>query len=50
MAAGDNFWDGLRYANAAGALATTGFGAVAPLPRPDAVRRLLSGFASRVSR
>jgi len=47
MAAGDDFWDGLRYANAAAALATTGFGAVAPLPRPDAVRRLLSGFASQ---
>jgi len=45
MAAGDDFWDGLRYANAAAALATTGFGAVAPLPRPDAVRRLLSGVA-----
>lgn len=46
MAAGDDFWEGLRYSNAAAALATTGFGAVAPLPRPDAVRRLLSGFAS----
>lgn len=46
MAAGDDFWEGLRYANAAAALATTGFGAVAPLPGPDAVRRLLSGFAS----
>lgn len=46
MAAGDDFWEGLRYANAAAALATTGFGAVAPLPRPDAVRRLLSGVAS----
>jgi len=47
MAVGDDFWEGLRYANAAAALATTGFGAVAPLPRPDAVRRLLSGFASQ---
>lgn len=47
MAAGDDFWEGLRYANAAAALATTGFGAVAPLPGPDAVRRLLSGFASQ---
>ena len=43
MAAGDDFWQALRYANAAAALTTTGFGAVAPLPRPDAVRRLLSG-------
>ena len=50
MAAGDDFWDGLRYANAAAALATTGFGAVAPLPSPDAVRRLLSGIASQGSR
>ena len=47
MAAGDDFWEGLRYANAAAALATTGFGAVAPLPHPDAVRRLLSGSASQ---
>ena len=43
MAAGDDFWQALRYANAAAALTTTGYGAVAPLPRPDAVRRLLSG-------
>jgi 2-dehydro-3-deoxygluconokinase len=49
MAAGDDFWEGLRYANAAAALATTGFGAVAPLPRPDAVRRLLAGLASQAS-
>lgn len=41
MAAGEDFWAGLRYANAAAALATTGFGAVAPLPRPEAVRQLL---------
>lgn len=41
MAAGDDFWAALRYANAAAALTTTGYGAVAPLPRPDAVRRLL---------
>ena len=43
LAAGDSIWDAARYANAAAALATTGFGAVAPLPRPDAVRRLLAG-------
>lgn len=42
MAAGDNFWEGLRYANAAAALTTTGYGAVAPLPGPDAVRQLLN--------
>jgi 2-dehydro-3-deoxygluconokinase len=43
MAAGDDFWTALRYANAAAALTTTGYGAVAPLPRPEAVRRLLQG-------
>jgi len=42
MSAGDDFWQGLRYANAAAALTTTGYGAVAPLPRPEAVRGLLS--------
>ncbi len=42
MAAGDDFWTGLRYANAAAALTTTGYGAVAPLPRPQAVRELLN--------
>ncbi|HXX12335.1 MAG TPA: sugar kinase [Burkholderiales bacterium] len=41
LALGDDFWSAVRYANAAAALATTGFGAVAPLPRPEAVRRLL---------
>jgi 2-dehydro-3-deoxygluconokinase len=43
LAAGDSFVDAARYANAAAALATTGFGAVAPLPRPEAVRNLLGG-------
>jgi 2-dehydro-3-deoxygluconokinase len=42
LAAGDSIWDAARYANAAAALATTGYGAVDPLPLPDAVRRLLS--------
>jgi 2-dehydro-3-deoxygluconokinase len=42
MAAGEDFWRSLRYANAAAALTTTGYGAVAPLPRPQAVRELLS--------
>ena len=45
LAAGDSIWDAARYANAAAALATTGFGAVAPLPRPDAVRALLGRTA-----
>lgn len=39
--AGDDPFDAARYANAAAALATTGFGAVAPLPRDAAVRGLL---------
>jgi 2-dehydro-3-deoxygluconokinase len=41
LAAGDAIMDAARYANTAAALATTGFGAVAPLPRPEAVRKLL---------
>jgi 2-dehydro-3-deoxygluconokinase len=41
LAAGDSIWDAARYANVAAALATTGFGAVDPLPRPDAVRKLM---------
>lgn len=39
--AGDSPVEAARYANAAAALATTGYGAVAPMPRPDAVRKLL---------
>ena len=42
LAAGDSILDAARYANAAAALATTGFGAVDPLPRPEAVRELMS--------
>ncbi len=45
LAAGDSIFAAARYANAAAALATTGFGAVAPLPRPDAVRQLLATSA-----
>jgi 2-dehydro-3-deoxygluconokinase len=41
LAAGDSIWEAARYANAAAALATIGFGAVDPLPRPEAVRALL---------
>jgi 2-dehydro-3-deoxygluconokinase len=37
----DDFWQAVRYANAAAALTTTGYGAVAPLPHPDAVCALL---------
>lgn len=38
LSAGDNLWDATAYANAAGALSVQAYGAVAPLPRPDAVR------------
>ena len=41
LSRGDDFWQAARYANAAAALTTTGYGAVAPLPHPDAVRVLL---------
>jgi 2-dehydro-3-deoxygluconokinase len=44
--AGDDPFAAARYANAAAALATTGFGAVAPLPRDADVRRLLAGTSS----
>ena len=40
--AGDDLLASVRYANAAAALATTGFGAVAPLPRDADVRALLA--------
>ena len=42
LCTGDDFWAALRYANAAAALTTTGYGAVAPLPRPAQVLQLLA--------
>jgi 2-dehydro-3-deoxygluconokinase len=42
IVAGDDLFSAARYANAAAALATTGFGAVAPLPRDADVRALLA--------
>lgn len=42
LAAGDSIWEAARYANTAAALSTTGYGAVDPLPRPEAVRRRLA--------
>jgi 2-dehydro-3-deoxygluconokinase len=42
LVAGDDPFTAARYANAAAALATTGFGAVAPLPDDAAVQRLLA--------
>jgi 2-dehydro-3-deoxygluconokinase len=44
---GDSPFDAARYANAAAALATTGFGAVAPLPRDGDVRALLRSVMRR---
>lgn len=41
MCQGDSVLEAARYANAAAALATTGFGAVAPIPRPADVRSFL---------
>lgn len=41
MLAGDDAVAAARYANAAAALSTTGYGAVAPIPRAAAVRALL---------
>ncbi|WP_374663590.1 sugar kinase [Ramlibacter sp.] len=41
LVAGDELLAAARYANAAASLAVQGYGAVAPLPRPDAVRALL---------
>lgn len=40
--AGDDAVTAARYANAAAALSTTGYGAVAPIPREAAVRALLA--------
>jgi 2-dehydro-3-deoxygluconokinase len=45
LAAGDDIVSAARYANAAAALTTTGYGAVAPLPTADEVRRLLERSA-----
>ncbi len=41
LAAGDDLFAAARYANAAAALATTAYGAVAPIPRPADVRVLV---------
>ena len=41
VALGDTLPQAVRYANAAAALAVQGYGAVAPLPRPEVVYRLL---------
>jgi 2-dehydro-3-deoxygluconokinase len=46
LAAGDRIAAALDYASAAAALACTGFGAVEPLPRPEAVRALMAGHVA----
>jgi 2-dehydro-3-deoxygluconokinase len=42
LLAGDDPFTAGRYANAAAALSTTGYGAVGAIPRPEAVRKLLT--------
>jgi 2-dehydro-3-deoxygluconokinase len=42
LAKGEDFWQAVRYANAAAALTTTGFGAVTPLPRAADVQAFLA--------
>ncbi|AET89355.1 putative fructokinase-like protein [Burkholderia sp. YI23] len=42
IVAGDDAFAAARYANAAAALSTQGFGAVAPIPRKDEVERALA--------
>jgi len=42
VCAGDDWRQACRYASAAAALSTTGYGAVPPLPRPDQVRALMA--------
>lgn len=41
LAAGDDAFVAGRYANAAAALSTTGYGAIAPVPRPQAIEALM---------
>ena len=46
LAAGDSLWDATAYANAAASLSVQGYGAVAPLPRHDAVLNVLTTQAT----
>ncbi len=46
LLAGASLREAARYANAAAALATTGYGAVTPIPTADAVRALLNRTGS----
>ena len=42
LSAGDDLWTATAYANAAAALSVQGYGAVAPLPRREAVLKVLN--------
>jgi len=42
LSAGDDLWSATAYANAAASLSVQGFGAVGPLPKPDAVHKVLN--------
>ena len=44
--AGEEVLSAARYANAAAALSTTGYGAVAPIPREEQVRAFVAGARS----
>ncbi|MGA3942080.1 sugar kinase [Ralstonia nicotianae] len=46
IVAGDTPQDAARYANVAAALSTTGYSAVAPIPRAEAVRAAMAGAAA----
>ncbi|MET1085437.1 MAG: sugar kinase [Burkholderiales bacterium] len=46
IAAGDAIPDAARYANAAAALTTTGYTAIEPIPRPEAVKAMLARMSS----
>jgi 2-dehydro-3-deoxygluconokinase len=46
LAQGMDLFEAARHANAAAALAVQGYGAVAPLPRPEAVQALLKSSPS----
>jgi len=46
ICAGDDWPQACRYASAAAALSTTGYGAVDPLPKPEAVEALLAAQAA----
>jgi 2-dehydro-3-deoxygluconokinase len=43
LVSGDDPFEAARYANAAAALSTLGYGAVAPIPQREAVEKLLAG-------